>query len=139
MKKGKARQHFLRSTRLDPEKFGHLDFSFLDEGLESLPDESRSEDFFINQDLVDPENTDLPISGNNLGTGSGQLVSDHDNDNFGEINKNGGDPTNVITVGVFLPETSVPLPTQPTQTEDKNKRVQLVYIVSKTTHLSNAT
>jgi hypothetical protein len=80
MKKGKARQHFLHSTRLDPEKSGQ-DLSFLDEGQESFPDESRSEDLFaegINQDFVDPENTDLPISGNDLGTGSGQLMSDHD-------------------------------------------------------------
>jgi hypothetical protein len=37
MKKGKARQHFLRSTRLDSEKSGQ-DLSFLDEGQESLPD-----------------------------------------------------------------------------------------------------
>jgi hypothetical protein len=42
MKRGKARQHFLRSTRQDLEKFGHLDLSFLDEGQESLPDESCS-------------------------------------------------------------------------------------------------
>jgi hypothetical protein len=61
MKKGKARQHFLRSTRLDSEKSGQ-DLRFLDEGQESLPDESRSEDLFaegINQDFVDPENTNL--------------------------------------------------------------------------------
>jgi hypothetical protein len=44
-------------------------------------------------------------------------VSDHDNENFGEMNKTDEDPMNVITVGVFLPETPVPLPTQSTQTE----------------------
>jgi hypothetical protein len=33
----KSWQHFLRSTRLDPKKSGHLDLSFLDEGQESLP------------------------------------------------------------------------------------------------------
>ena len=116
MKKGKARQHFLRSNRLESEKPGK-DLSFLDEGQESLPDESRSEDLFtedINQDFVDSENTDLPIGGNNLGTGSGQLMSDHGDEDFGEIDRIDEAPTNVISVGVFLPDTPVFLPTQPT-------------------------
>jgi hypothetical protein len=118
MKKGKARQHFFRSTRLESERSGQ-DLSFLDEGQESLPDESRSEDLFaedINQDFVDSENTDLPIGGNNLGTGSGQLMSDHGNADFGEIDRTDGTPMNVITVGV-LPDRPVSLPTQPTHTE----------------------
>jgi hypothetical protein len=119
MKKGKARQHFLRSTRLESEKSGQ-DLSFLDEGQESLPDEGRSEDLFaegINQDFVDPDNTDLPTGGNNLGTGSGQLMSDHGEDDFGEVDRTNEAPTNVISVGVFLPDTPVSLPTQPTHTE----------------------
>jgi hypothetical protein len=48
MKRGKPKQHYLRSNRLHSqyeraEELGNLDFDFL-EDRESLPDESRSEE-----------------------------------------------------------------------------------------------
>jgi hypothetical protein len=67
-------------------------------------------------------------------------VSDHDNDNFGEMNRTDKDPTNVITVGVFLPETPVSLPAQSAQTElipPNNALLQNVSTVSDTARRVN--
>jgi hypothetical protein len=59
------------------------------------------------QDLVVPENIDLPAGGNDLGTGSGQLIM------IMKILEKWIGLRNVVTVGVFLPETPVhSLPTQ---------------------------
>jgi hypothetical protein len=64
------------------------------------------------QDLVVPENIDLPAGGNDLKTGSRQLIM------IMKILEKCIGLRNVVTVGVFLPETPVhSLPTQPTQTE----------------------
>jgi hypothetical protein len=89
---------------------GQLDLSFLDENQESLPDESRSGDLLtegIDQDLVVPENIDLPVGGSSPGTGSGQLVNDHDNADFGEMDQTNDIPIHMVTVGVFAGNASI--------------------------------
>jgi hypothetical protein len=64
---------------------GHLDFGFL-EDRESLPDESRSEESRKQDVEQTPVNTNLPIGGD-IGTGSGQPnMSDHGDNDFGEMN-----------------------------------------------------
>jgi hypothetical protein len=87
---------------------------FFDEDQKFIPDKSRSGDLLA-EGLI---NIDSPVDTSNPGTGIGQLMNDRDNADFGEMDQINDVSIDMVTAGVFSPETPThALPTQPKQTE----------------------